>query len=303
MVRTRQTRPTRPRAFAQPLPRSRGSTIPEIDTPGHSRAIGMSPELRSIVSCADTDGASYTTNCKEPPCGQLNPSSTLMYEVLGDVLHDVCNLFSSNATGMSEGKPSFVHLGFDEVDAHCWTSDPSVAAYMKANNLNVSTLLEEFFSRERDLLGEQTQGAGGRAIYWDEVVSQNLHKKLRPSDAVQFWHAGNSGLLEKYLRETPGSNTAILSAYTSYYLDCGTGNEFGGQSWCDPLKSGERSISTTRSVASTRLFGKAASSVARRLSGRRWPRLGLWTPNCGQGPPRTGLACGTTGRGASQSGD
>jgi hypothetical protein len=40
---------------------------------------------------------------------------------------------------------------------------------------------------------------------------------------VQFWHKGDSGLLETFLADTPTTNKAILSAYTSYYLDCGTG--------------------------------------------------------------------------------
>ena len=45
----------------------------------------------------------------------------------------------------------------------------------------------------------------------------------QPTDVVQFWHKGDSGLLETYLTDTPTTNKAILSAYTSYYLDCGTG--------------------------------------------------------------------------------
>ena len=80
----------------------------------------MSPELTSIVSCANTDGTSYTQNCKEPPCGQLNPSSTLMYQVLGAVLQDVAMMFSSG--GNKNMTLPFVHLGFDEVDSHCWTT-------------------------------------------------------------------------------------------------------------------------------------------------------------------------------------
>lgn len=194
----------------------------------------MSPELTSIVSCANTDGTSYTQNCKEPPCGQLNPSSTLMYQVLGAVLQDVAMMFSSG--GNKNMTLPFVHLGFDEVDSHCWTSDPTVAEYMAKNHLNLSSLLAEFFIRERALLAA-ADASSPAAIYWDEVVSQGLHKKLRANDIVQFWHAGNSGLLEQYLKETNVTNTAVLSAYTSYYLDCGTGNEFGEDSWCDPLKT------------------------------------------------------------------
>ena len=63
----------------------------------------MAAGLEEIVTCADvywgTSGC-----CVEPPCGQLNPISELMYRVLGDVLTDV-------AAGFPDSK--FVHLGFD----------------------------------------------------------------------------------------------------------------------------------------------------------------------------------------------
>jgi len=103
---------------------------------------------------------------------------------------------------------------------------------MKAHQLTTGTLLREFFLRERSAVP-----SGHNAIYWDEVVAQGLHKDLNPNDVVQFWHDSASGMLEQYLSETPASNTAIVSAYNSYYLDCGTGNEFGDDSWCDPFKT------------------------------------------------------------------
>ena len=65
--------------------------LPEIDTPGHARSFGMAPGLEEIVTCANefwgTSGC-----CVEPPCGQLNPISELMYQVLGDVLDDVATV-------------------------------------------------------------------------------------------------------------------------------------------------------------------------------------------------------------------
>jgi hexosaminidase len=199
------------------------AVIPEIDSPGHSRALGLTPGLEGIISCANVSGTDYTSCCNEPPCGQLNPSSELMYKVLQDVVSDVSSIFSNT---------SLFHFGFDEVNNNCWTSDPSVAAYLKENNLTVPEMLAQFFSRERKMLE-----SGVNAVYWDEVVSAGLHTTLGPDDIVQFWHKGDSGLLGQYLKETPYSNRAILSAYTSYYLDCGTGNEFGQNSWCDPYKT------------------------------------------------------------------
>ena len=217
---------------------ARGVTIiPELDTPGHARSFGASPELKDIVACADEYwGLGY---CVEPPCGQLNPISELMYTVLADVLVDVAAAFP--------GSP-YVHLGFDEVNFQCWTSDPTIASYLKAHNKSAADILEQFFIRERELLDaafhqqNTTATTAGdvstkAARYWDEVVSAGLHTKLGPHDIVQFWHASSSGLLQQYLSATPPTNKAVISTYSAYYLDCGTGNEFGSPSWCDPYKS------------------------------------------------------------------
>ena len=121
---------------------------------------------------------------------------------------------------------------FAEVNFKCWSSNPDVAKYLDSKNKTTTDLLNQFFVRERKLLP-----ASKAAIYWDEIVSTDLHSSLNPNDVVQFWHDSSSGLLQQYLAETPATNTAIVSAYNAYYLDCGTGNEFGEQSWCDPYKT------------------------------------------------------------------
>jgi len=197
--------------------------VPEIDTPGHARSFGLAPGLEGTVACADAYWLGSGC-CVEPPCGQLNPASPLMYTVLGDVLADVASTFGPSS--------NIVHLGFDEVNDKCWTSDAAIAAYLKQHGMNTSGLLREFFAKERALLAH-----GKAAMYWDEVVTAGLHKSLQEGDIVQFWHDSSSGLLQQFLNETGPTNKAVISAYNNYYLDCGTGNEFGDSSWCDPYKS------------------------------------------------------------------
>eukprot|EP00656_Telonema_subtile_P013402 TRINITY_DN16809_c0_g1_i5.p1 TRINITY_DN16809_c0_g1~~TRINITY_DN16809_c0_g1_i5.p1 ORF type:complete len:461 (-),score=97.09 TRINITY_DN16809_c0_g1_i5:88-1470(-) len=206
--------------------------IPEIDTPGHARAFGLDPALTGIVTCANVTGAKYSTCCAEPPCGQLNPASSLMYSVLRDALHDMSNTFNSSR---------FMHLGFDEVNDECWTSDPSVAAYLAKHNMSTHDLLKEFMIKERAMVPKPV-------IYWDEVVTSGLCPQLQPSDVVQFWHDNSVGMLSKYFSETPATNQAILSFADAYYLDCGTGNEFGQGSWCDPYKPWRKMFFTDLSL-------------------------------------------------------
>ena len=95
----------------------------------------MSAGLDGIVSCANVVGADYTSCCAEPPCGQLNPSSELMYQVLFDAIGDAVDMFKSTSVPSSSSSSSssssfssspsssppptgageFFHLGFDEV--------------------------------------------------------------------------------------------------------------------------------------------------------------------------------------------
>ena len=84
--------------------------------------------------------------------------------------------------------------------------------YLIAQNKTTADLLTQFFTRERELLP-----ASKAAIYWDEIVSTDLHTNLNPQDVVQFWHDSSTGLLQQYLADTPATNTAIISAckYTS----------------------------------------------------------------------------------------
>ena len=61
------------------------------------------------------------------------------------------------------------------MNANCWNTDPSVAAYMKKKGLTINGLIEEFLVRERTVLNH----TGRSAIYWDEVVSSGVHTSIQ----------------------------------------------------------------------------------------------------------------------------
>ena len=194
----------------------RGVTIiPEIDTPGHSRAIGLSPELRHIISCGDAPAGSRF--CAEAVCGQLNITNELVFTVLQDVLKDVADMF---ATGAGIVSP-YIHLGFDEINSLCWTEgDPSFNHILQQRGITEAELITQFFNREREMIP-----SGINTMYWNEVVNRNLQRNMKPGDIVQFWRSG-VGIAE-YLNASSKTNGAIVSSDASYYLDCGTGNEYG----------------------------------------------------------------------------
>jgi len=124
---------------------------------------------------------------------------------------------------------SFFHLGSDEINAECWTSDASVAAYMKAHDLTtVNPMLQMF----EDKAHVPLKTAGKTILHWQEVITQWDLKM--PSDAIiQVW------LSEDEIKTIVNKGFRVIdSDYTSLYLDCGTGNWLnGGKSWCDPYKT------------------------------------------------------------------
>eukprot|EP00911_Craspedida_sp_UC1_P002289 UC1_evm1s1733 len=194
--------------------------VPEIDSPGHARAIGLSPNLTDIVACANT--VDWSKHCAEPPCGQLNPASTQMYTVMQAVLNEVAALFPS----------THLHVGYDEINFACWEDEPSIAAYLKAHNLTVNELLLEFYTKQRAIL-DIVASAKTAVTFWEEAALQVPPLPLRASDVVQVWSSQEN--LDKVLNSTPAR--VVVSWYENVYMDCGLGNMFGKASWCDPYKT------------------------------------------------------------------
>ena len=87
--------------------------VPEIDTPGHSRALGLAPIYNEAIACRETTGDTWPLYCVEPPCGQLNPAVPAMYSLLTGVFADVRGMFADE----------YFHVGFDEINFACWESD------------------------------------------------------------------------------------------------------------------------------------------------------------------------------------
>lgn len=80
----------------------------------------------------------------------------------------------------------YVHFGFDEINAKCWSDDPRIQAYMAAHNLTVPLLLKEYFVRQQALKA----GAGGRrSIFWADVLSPSgsAALPLTADDVLQVW--------------------------------------------------------------------------------------------------------------------
>ncbi|XP_074264530.1 beta-hexosaminidase 2-like [Silene latifolia] len=216
--------------------------VPEIDAPAHTGSwAGAHPD---IVTCADKFWRPAGSDWKdrfasEPGSGQLNPLNPKTYQVFRNVLKDVISLFPD----------PFYHSGGDEVVPRCWTSDPTIQAYLSKNK-TLSDLLEKFVNTTLPYIISQKK----TSIYWEDVL---LDATIRVQDRsilppkhtiLQTWNGGPTNTK----RIVSMGYRAIVSSSDYYYLDCGHGGFVGndsqydqppgtdqgnGGSWCGPFKT------------------------------------------------------------------
>jgi len=105
--------------------------IPELDAPAHAGAgwnFGEKSGKGKLVLCNDQD-TPWFENCKEPPCGQLNPTNPEVYNVLKDLYKDIIEAFN----------PEFVHMGGDDTSFKCWSNSPEIIDFMRKQEKEVNT--------------------------------------------------------------------------------------------------------------------------------------------------------------------
>lgn len=77
--------------------------IPELDQPAHVGNGWNFPGAENYTVCVNREP--WYDFCVEPPCGQLNPGSSEMYERLQEIYREFFNIFVDNT----------FHMGGDEV--------------------------------------------------------------------------------------------------------------------------------------------------------------------------------------------
>lgn len=148
------------------------TVVPEIEMPGHTRAIlAAHPEL----SCTGKKLEVPTTwgVFDEVLCA----GNDATYKLLDDVIGEVASLFPSQ----------IVHLGGDEVPTTHWQSCAKCRALMKKENVGVEALQGVFMRRVAASLANH----GRRAMAWDEALDGGLPE----SGLVVAWQNPERGAL------------------------------------------------------------------------------------------------------------
>jgi hexosaminidase len=146
------------------------TVVPEIEMPGHTRAILAShPELSCTGKKQDvpkTWGVFDDVLCA---------GNDATYSLLADVLRETTEVFPSR----------LVHVGGDEVPATRWSACPKCRARMSKEKLTPTTLQGAFMKR----IGATLAAHGRRMVAWDE----GLEAGLPPDGVVVAWQNAERG--------------------------------------------------------------------------------------------------------------
>jgi hexosaminidase len=171
--------------------KARGITIvPEIDLPGHARALL----------------AAYPEFGENPPA-DLPPNFTVFPEVLHlsdetvamveDVFSELLEVFDS----------PWIHIGGDECPSDQWETSARAAALATERGLEGVQQLQPWFTRH---LACWLQDRGRTAVGWDEIID---HGPI-PGVIVMSWRGDEPGR-----RALAAGEQVVMSSYMPYYFD------------------------------------------------------------------------------------
>ena len=202
--------------------------IPEIDTPGHSRAAIVAMKYRynhlaeSNLKKAqeymlwDPDDKGGYKSIQAYGNNVLNPAIEGTYRFLEKVVRELGKMYHS-----ADLKLDIVHLGGDEVASGCWDNSPAVKALMAKEKMkDTHVMMEHYIDRISDMLIRK----GIKIEGWQEVAlnhSDEFNKRVAPRFAgVNAWSTIGSRIEVPYKVANAGYPT-ILSNVDNFYMDMG----------------------------------------------------------------------------------
>jgi hexosaminidase len=175
------------------------SIIPEIDIPGHSRAVIASyPDLSTSPDTAWQVGTAW---------GMYNRKNNVLapnektFAFLKTVFCEIADLFPS----------PYIHIGGDETSKIWWKADPKTQGFMKRYGLESETALQTYFINQ---VIEDLKAKGKKVIGWDEILEGNLDS----SAIIMNWRGVKAAIeaakANHYVIMTPGPFTYLNYAQT-----------------------------------------------------------------------------------------
>lgn len=202
--------------------------IPEIDTPGHSRAAivamkyrynkvaGSSPKKAQEYILWDPDDKGEYKSVQAYANNVLNPAQEGTYRFLEKVVNELSKMYRQ-----ADLKLDIVHLGGDEVASGCWDNSPAVKALMAKEKMSdTHAMMEYYIDRVSAMLERKSIKIEG----WQEVAlnhSDEFNRRVAPRFAgVNAWSTIGSRIEVPYKVANAGYPT-ILSNVDNFYMDMG----------------------------------------------------------------------------------
>ncbi len=183
--------------------------VPELDVPGHASAILTAyPEVGSKTK-TETDKNPYSI---ERNAGvftpTLDPSNPKTYQLLNDILDEVCSLFPGD----------YFHIGGDENEGKDWDSNPKIQDFKKKNKLENNHELQTYFNIK---LIPMLKKHHKKLMGWEEIMTKDM-----PKDAIiHSWKGTKQGvpLGQAVANAVQNGYKTVIS--NGYYIDLMLGIE------------------------------------------------------------------------------
>ncbi|MEN8158287.1 MAG: beta-N-acetylhexosaminidase [Bacteroidota bacterium] len=169
------------------------TVVPEIELPGHSRAVlDAYPELSCTGKPFDKEGAVH--HYLPPYCAGKEET----FRFLEDVLTETMELFPSE----------YIHIGGDEVPKERWEVCPDCQQRILEEGLENTQELQSYFITR---IEKFVNARGRKIIGWDEI----LEGGLAPNAAVMSWR-GIEGGVEAARAQHPVVMSPVTHCYFNY---------------------------------------------------------------------------------------
>ncbi len=217
--------------------------IPEIDLPGHSKAVTAS---YPFVGC-DGDDMSVSVQGEGQNVWCVGKESN--FKMLENILKEVSALFPSK----------YFHIGGDEVNYDAWDQCPHCQSLMREKGMTKHEELLNYFVRRMESILEKN---GKYMAGWDEILDGGV---LRPETRVYAWRSVAKGIESV----TKGQPTIMMPGEFCYF-DMKQSTVERGHNWAG-IVSSEKTYSLD--PTGTAKLNEEQSKLITGVQGALWTEL------------------------------
>lgn len=234
--------------------------LPELDTPGHTYALRLVPNL--LTTCFDKK-----TMKPNGDYGPIDPTRASSFDSIAKLIKEIGSIFSE----------SYFHAGGDEVDFDCWSSNPDINNWMGKSNMtgNYKELEKYYIRKVYDILTAYNK----TMLVWQEVFDNGSN--LPKNSIIHVWKDQPAFMTEMKNVVQAGYRAILSSCWYLNYISY-------GQDWvkfyqCDPASGPINKPEEERLVIGGEVCMWSEYVDDNNVLARTWPRASaaaerLWSP-------------------------